>query len=229
MSCRLFPPGKKIDLLRLCFAENSTSYVSSEDDKQQLVQWEEMLRKEYERHPTLVAGHDKQKRVILHRRCRLVAEVDEEEFYLLFLYMCDRAVSCTEILTKGREEKIHIMMDYNTWVPVARRPAAIVKQSLSMMQKLCFERIGLIYMIDPRTFTYMAFTVLSPLLPKVFREKVCMVSGKKQKDKVFESFDPHNATPTMLENGTLLEGADIQSYLLNIPMLNDYLVCQPSS
>jgi hypothetical protein len=218
-----FRKDRKIDLLRLCFANNAAARACNQEDKELLSRWETLLDEEIEHQTTWVGGHDRDHRAILHRSSRSTTQLDEEAFNLLALYMAERAYACSEIYSKGREEKILLVLDYSNYQSDMVPPKAISLESIKMLQRIYPERAKKIFVLDPPLWLQIAYLLISPFLVKETRDKICVVAGKSQRVKKIGAFvDVEQATPVMLDNGKLRADVDVQQLLRRVPFHMQY-------
>jgi hypothetical protein len=223
-----FHKDHKIDLLRLCFANNAAARVGSQEDLDLLSRWETLLKDEIECQTTWVGGHDREHRAICHRSSRSTAQVDEEAYSLMQLYMAERALACSEIYSKGREDQIIVVMDYGNYQSAMVPPTSLVKETITLLQQNYPERLKKAFVLNPPFWMKILYVLVSPFLVKDTRDKICMVAGKRQRvNKIGAFVDVEQATPVMLDDGKLGVEFDAQQLLRRVPFHMQYDLQQP--
>ena len=169
----------KVDLLRLCFADKSSSLRKrlSEDEEKFICQAESLIENELKRHPMVVRGHDRDGRVIAHRsypRHAPIGEPDMKAFVLSILYIAERTFACNEILNKGRQDKVVGVLDYSGHDPSKMTPLHFTKESLRLLRLNYPERAHRAFLLDTPVLIRGLYTIVRPFLGAMTREKVCI-------------------------------------------------------
>jgi len=163
---------KELDLLRLCFAKDADRLGVAEEHKQRVSEWESMIEQELTKQKTWIQGHDINHRAILHRMSRSAPAVDREAYNLLTFYMAERAFAATEILSRGREDKIVCIFYYSNYDSSKVPPTDVIQNSIQTLQKFYPERALKIFVLDPPLWLRLLYAIISPFLSKDTREKV---------------------------------------------------------
>lgn len=122
-------------------------------------------------------GHDRQLRAILIKSHRDAAPTSEEEYLLTQLFIAERALACTEFLSRGTQETLVAVFDFSMQNSKTSPPVAWQISAMRTLQHLYPERLGQLIVLEPPFFMKGVFLGIRPFLSSVTRNKIQMVSG----------------------------------------------------
>jgi hypothetical protein len=168
----------KVDMLRLCFGNGASDKVRDQVDRECIAKLESIIDKELKRLPMVLRGHDRESRVILHRYYPSYRASNEEEgdlyaYTLAMLYMAEKAVACSEALSRGRESKVVAILEYGDHVPAHASPMHFTKYAVAFLRANYPNQAAKIFVLDAPLWMRGFYCTISPFLPQQTREKVC--------------------------------------------------------
>jgi hypothetical protein len=201
-----------MDLLRTCFSSpvnNPTEEVAETESE-----YRSHIVSELEKQTMVVRGHDRDSRAILFKGCRTESKTSEKAYMLAQIYLAERTIALTELLSKGKEEKLILVFDFAEYDSAHSPPFGVLKSTVTMVQKIYPDRLQRLFVLDPPFWMRSVYTMLYPFLAVETREKVHLVSGNEQKERLLSEYiDPQQAMPLMLSDGQLTSEIDIDHFL----------------
>lgn len=171
--------------MRCCFAGDLSKFGLSLTDQKTVMQMEKMIETELERHPTFISGHDEEGQANLHRLVRRDAEVDEDEFVLGALYVAERALTSTEIISKGKTHQINCIFHQDGYKCSLAPPASAMKRVAKLLAQLYPGQCNDVFILDAPLWARAAYKVISVLLPSDTRTKVRLTSARSEKVRAY--------------------------------------------
>jgi CRAL/TRIO domain len=130
------------------------------------------------RHQTnVVRGCDKMSRCIVLKLERRSAQHDQDTFFIAHLYLLERAIATTEVLSEGREEKCLGMGDFGTYQSAYAPSRQALMALIDALQRYYPERLKQMILLDPPLWMRALYSILRVFLRSETREKIVMVSG----------------------------------------------------
>lgn len=167
--------------MRCCFSGDMSKFKLSLTDQKQVLKMEKMIESELERHPTFISGHDDDGHANLHRLVRRDPEVDEDEFVLGALYVAERALTSTEIVSEGKTHLINCIFHQEGYKCSLAPPASAMKRAAKLLAQLYPGQCNNVFILDAPLWARAAYKVISVLLPSDTRNKVRLTSGRSEK------------------------------------------------
>jgi hypothetical protein len=205
-----------IDLLRTCFSSPANNTTEQEAEIES--EYRSHIVSELEKQTMVVRGHDRDSRAILFKGCRTESETDEKAYTLAQIYLAERTIASTELLSKGKEEKLVLVFDFQGYVSAHSPPFGVLRDTVKLVQLLYPDRVKHIFILDPPFWMRGVYTILYPFIAIETREKISLVSGNEQKERLLSEYiDPQQAMPLMLSDGQLTSEIDIDHFLKRVP------------
>jgi hypothetical protein len=130
-------------------------------------------------------GHDRQFRAILIKSHRHAAATSEEEYLNTQLYIAERALACTEFLSRGTQETLLAVFDFSQQNSKTSPPMAWQISAIRTLQHLYPGRLGQLIVLEPPFLMRGLFASIRPFLSNVTRDKNQMVPGTVSQAKLF--------------------------------------------
>jgi hypothetical protein len=166
----------------------------------------------------VVRGHDKKSRAIFFKGCRTESKTNEKAYTLAQIYLAERTIASTELLSKGKEEKFVLVFDFGAYDSAHSPPFSALKSTVTLVQLLYPDRLKKLYILDPPFWMRSVYAMLKIFIAADTREKVNLVSGNEQKERLLSEYiDPQQAMPLMLSDGQLTSEIDIDHFLNRVP------------
>jgi hypothetical protein len=136
------------------------------------------MQKENETGKAYVRGKDKQNRPIVWMKPKFENTYDHDGNIKHLVYNLERAISCGE--ANGYEDgKICLVIDFDGYSLMNAPPMKTSVETLSILQNHYPERLAKAYLVRPPWIFHTFYSLISPLIDTVTREKVVMLSSKK--------------------------------------------------
>jgi hypothetical protein len=203
-------------LLRTCFS--SPANTSTEEEAEIQTEYRSHIVSELKKQTMVVRGHDRDSRAILFKGCRTESKTSEKAYTLAQIYLAERTIAATELLSKGKREKLLLVFDFQAYVSAHSPPFGVLRDSIKLVQLLYPDRVKHIFILDPPFWMRGVYTVLYPFIAIKTREKISLVSGNEQKESLLSEYiDPQQAMPFMLSDGQLTSEIDVDHFLNRVP------------
>lgn len=167
---------RKIDIFRTLF-DSSWSYPT-EDDAKVAEQYRAYLKEETTKQVMVVRGKDRESRAVVIKMPRESSETNDEAFITAQLYVAERAIACTEILSEGKEEKVVAIFEFGTYSSSNAPPFRVMRAMAQILQRNYPERLDHLCILDPPFFMRTIYTLIHPFLSADTKEKVIMLSNE---------------------------------------------------
>mmetsp|Transcript_8284 Transcript_8284/g.17907 ORF Transcript_8284/g.17907 Transcript_8284/m.17907 type:complete len:349 (-) Transcript_8284:74-1120(-) len=226
-----FRKDRQIDALRACYAvahdgsKCASLSIREEElpDADQMESYRKLIKNDLDRQPMVVRGHDMSNRAILIKFPRISAETDVEAYVMAHLYIAERAMAATEILSRGKEEKIVALLDFETYSSSCKPPLSAMRLLIPLLQTNYPERVDHIVIVEPSFWMRAVFKLLSMFIDPHTMEKIVLINGETQRiNKLKPLVAKEQAMPFMLPDGELTAKVDINHYLENVPFFSLY-------
>lgn len=166
----------------------------------------------------VVRGHDRDLRAILFKGCRTESKNNEKAYTLAQIYLAERTIAATELLSKGKEEKLVLVFDFQAYDSAHSPPFGVLRDTVKLVQLLYPDRVKHIFILHPPFWMRGVYTMVYPFIATETREKVNLVTSNEQKEKLLSEYiDPQQAMPLMLSDGQLTSEIDIDHFLNRVP------------
>ncbi|CAB9529346.1 CRAL TRIO domain protein [Seminavis robusta] len=221
-ACLQFRKERRLDLLRVMY---STS-PSSSNNSQQLTPEEEGLQIKYRanieeelklRQPFFVRGKDRDNRAVAVRMGRQSSETNQEGYITTMLYVAERAIAATEFHSRGTQEKVLGVMDFEGYSSSNAPPMWAIKESLSSLQNHYPERLKTAIITEPAFWMKATYNLLYPLMSEDTRDKVQMAYGEAKEETIRKLIAPEQAMPFMMPEAKLVSPFDADKFLNHVP------------
>ena len=212
-----FRVARKIEIYRTCLQEDVV-YPNQEDCKQ-AAQRRSNIRENMGIQTMVVRGHDRDKNAILlalPRKTKGKTKGDCVESFLDFvIYMIERVLACTEVISLGQKEKIVVILDAKQ----SSSPCIkAVKAAVWILQNHYPNRLKNLVIMDPPCWMAGLYNILKPLLDPETRTKFIIAKGEKAKEASFRLLlDESQAMPNMLAKGRLATPVCHNRFLNEVP------------
>lgn len=225
-----FRNHRDVDALRNCFAVQHDERCASlsirdEDmpDADRMESYRKLIVNDLAQQPMVVRGHDVSNRAVLIKFPRISAETDVEAYVMAHLYVAERAMAATEVLSRGNEEKIVVCLDFADYSSSCKPPLSAMRMLLPLLQVNYPERVDHIVIVEPSLWMRALFKLLGPFFDPHTKEKIVMVNGEKQRiDKLQPLVSKDQAMPFMLPGGELTSEVNVVRYLEEVPFFSLY-------
>lgn len=207
---------QRIDLFRACFTEGIQ--FDNEDDAKAAGKLRTQIENDFKKQASYIRGSDKTGRALLIERARTETDTQDDEFVASQIYLMERAIAATEFVSKGRQEKIVVVLDFGSFKSSLAPTLAAVKAVASILQTKYSERLKNLVVIDPPFWMRTMFGMIKPFLDPVTKAKFIVVTGDAKKLEVLtELIDADQAMPFMVPNGKLVEEVDLDRFTKVVP------------
>jgi len=217
---------RRYDLLRACNMDTTQLVFESDAEKAEV---EEALAKlraavdsDLKKQAAFIRGTDKEGRALLVGRSRLVEGTDDVEFVTTQLYLIERALATTEFITKGVEEKIVVVFDFSEFYASLSPAWESIKTLVHILGNYYPERLIRFIATDPPFWMRTSYSLLSPFIDPITREKYVLVYGDESKQVLKKYIDAEQAMPFMLPEGKLTEPVDLERFQKVVPFFCCY-------
>ena len=224
-----FRKERQIDLLRTCFSNDSPVNVT--DDQAEIqADFCAAVQDDLAKQVMLVRGHDREKRALMIKMGRTTSEMNEDSYFLAQIYLTERALAATEVISKGKQDQMVAIFDFGTYSSSNSPPFKVVMNTVKTLQRIYQDRLKKLFILDPPFWMRGVYTMLHPFLSPRTREKVNMPSGMRQKESILSDvIDVEQAMPFMLADGNLTSEIEIERFLRRVPfhaLYDDNIVTQ---
>lgn len=163
----------------------------------------------------VIRGHDKNKNAVWLVMPRKQAGDDVDGFLDMSIYMIERAIACSEALSRGTSEKIVTILDArNTSSPSVKA----CMEAINVLQHHYPCRLKNLIILDPPFFVSGIYNIVKPFLDPDTRAKFVPVKGERQKvESLSPLIDQSQASPSFLPGGRLVAPLDGQHFLTRVP------------
>jgi len=131
--------------------------------------------------------------------------------------MTERALACTEYFSRGREEKVCALADFDDFSSSNSPPLKCLKNAAMIAQQVYPARLQNLLLVNPTFSIKSIFYFIRPLLSASTLSKLALASGKEKDEIIGKYVDQENAMPFMLANGELVSDIDMDHFLNFVP------------
>lgn len=209
--------------MRACFHDANAIDIANDQDEERLGKIRSLISEDLDRQKGYVHGHDKEGRAILIVRSREIKAASDEAFVLAILYLMERAIATTESYTKGRQEKIMVVLDFRHFSSSKSPSLSAVKTVASLLQHRYTERLFKMVIIDPPFWMRTMYALVQPFLDPITTAKFILAAGDKHKHEALAGLiDKEQAMAFMLPEGELDNDVNMERYLQKTPFQLGY-------
>mmetsp|Transcript_7811 Transcript_7811/g.11368 ORF Transcript_7811/g.11368 Transcript_7811/m.11368 type:complete len:288 (+) Transcript_7811:329-1192(+) len=209
---------RRLDLFRTCMNPDAAYETKEEEDMAKLYRLH--LELEAQRQVMVVRGRDNDSRAIVLKFPRQAEPATPPEAYVTMqLYILERAIAATEILSDGGEqEKLVGVFDFANYQSSNQPPLTSLKTILTLLQRHYPERLKNMFVLNPPFWMRMVYRVLLPFLDDDTKEKLQMLTEESERVAVLGGrIGKDQAMPFMLPDGQLTSEVDATHFLSNVP------------
>lgn len=161
--------------MRAC-AHEEFAY-ENEEDAALAQEYREKIESDLAKQALVVRGRDTEDRPVVVVEGRTVSGTDADAFVLARVYLTERAMATAEILSRGRNEKVVAILDYEGYQSKYAPGFAAIKQAVVVLQGKYPERLKRMIVLEPPFWARTLYNIIYPFLSKDTRQKFVMVSG----------------------------------------------------
>jgi hypothetical protein len=140
--------------------------------------WSNIMLKENETGKAYVRGHDKQNRPIVWMKPKFENTYDHDGNLKHLVYNLERAVACGEA-NESSDGKLCLVIDYEGYSIMNAPPMKTSMEVLRILQNHYPERLAKAYMVRPPWIFHSFFSLISPFIDPVTKDKIAMLSSNK--------------------------------------------------
>jgi len=140
--------------------------------------WTEVMQKENLTGKAYVRGKDKQNRPIIWMKPKFENTYDHDGNIKHLVYNLERAVACGEA-NGYKDGKLCLIIDFEGYSIMNAPPMKTSMETLSILQNHYPERLAKAYLVRPPWIFHSFYSLISPFIDVVTKEKVMMLSSKK--------------------------------------------------
>jgi hypothetical protein len=210
---------RRIDLIRACFQEG-VEYDDTDDSASKAMQFRAAIESDLRKQAAFIRGSDKDGHALLISRARLEPGTDDEEFVLAQIYLMERAIACTEFLTKGKLGKIVVVFDFGDFSASLSPSWSALKVITTILQHHYPERLYKLFVIDAPFWMRTTWNLLKPFVHEETQQK--WVVGNESKEIFSDLVSDENAMPFVVPSGKLSEPVDQKRFLEDVPFCYRY-------
>jgi hypothetical protein len=208
-----FRTSRNVEVYRTCMDEGFV-YANQEHSKL-AAQLRYNINQNMKIQTMVSRGHDRSQNAVLLAMPRKGKGECMESFLDFVIYIIERTVACTEAISKGKSEKIVVVLDCKKSCAPGLKA---MKAAIRILQDHFPNRLKNLVIIDPPAWLAGAYSLLKPFLDPDTRTKFMMAKGEKQKAASFGGLiDESQATPNMLVKGELTSPIDPSFFLTKVP------------
>lgn len=126
----------------------------------------------------IVRGFDRQSRAVAIKMGRTSPETNHEAYVTAQLYVAERTMACTEFLSRGSQEKVVAVMDFENYSRSNAPPLLTLKEGISTLQSNYPERLKTAIITEPAFWMRGLYNLLYPLMSDDTRDKIQMAYGE---------------------------------------------------
>lgn len=168
----------RMDLLRSCFDETLPIYANEKDKK--IAQRYRSLISDEMKAQSMFVKAGRTGRGVLVLGSRICKETLEEAFVMTVMYMIERAIAVTESLSRGKEQKIDVIIDVSHFKPKCAPRKSTLKAVFHILQEHYPERLRTLVVLEPPLWVSTLFAIVSKFLDQRTRNKVQLARGKSK-------------------------------------------------
>lgn len=213
-----------MDDLRRCFYEHNndnedatTTTTTTTEEKQKL--YSEMrtnINTAMEDGKIYLIGYDKSGRSIMS--ANMGKYIDFNNLNMLNFYMLERAIAATERNSKGTEEKIICVFDFNQYSYKNTMPLGVAKEFAQGLQNHFPERVERIILCDAPYLFRVFWKMIRVFVDPVTRSKVVLTVGNEEKEALLSNYiAKEQCTPFMSPHGEKTTPFDKKEFFYDIP------------
>lgn len=152
---------------------------TSEEEEEIKAKMREHIEEElHSKQVFVVRGADRESRALAIKMKRTSPGTMREAFLTTQLYVVDRAIACTEYLSRGVNEQIVAVMDFDGYSSSTAPPLLTLKETVTCLQDIYPERLKTAIITEPTFWMRGLYNVLYPLMSDDTRGKIQMAYGE---------------------------------------------------
>ena len=109
---------------------------------------------------------------------RTSPETTHEAYIAAQIYMAERAMACTEYLSRGTQEKIVAVMDFENYSSSNSPPLLTLKEAVGILQSYYPDRLKTGIITEPAFWMRSLYNLIYPLMSIPTRDKIQMAYGE---------------------------------------------------
>jgi hypothetical protein len=199
-----------INTLRSCFYRDEHE---STDETRLVGTYSTFVAQDLERQTMVVRGCDCHFRTIVYKPPRTSNPIDAHQAFILTqLYTAERAIATSEFNTKGREEKLAVVFNFQGYSSAHSPSSTTLKNLVKVLQRCYPERLGVLVTVEPPFWMRAVYNLLWPFLSKATTEKIKMASGKVAIDKAFHELAGKDEILFQMLQNSDMTSIDVNEY-----------------
>lgn len=140
--------------------------------------WKEIMLKENVTGKAYVRGRDKQNRPIVWMKPKFENTYEHDGNIKHLVYNLERAVCCGEA-NGFADGKLCLIIDFEGYSIMNAPPMKTSMETLNILQNHYPERLAKAYLVRPPWIFHSFYSLISPFIDAVTKEKIVMLSSKK--------------------------------------------------
>jgi len=130
-----------------------------------------------DKQPFFVRGCTRDKSAVAVKLGRASPETCHASYVTTQLYVAERAMACTEWLSRGVQEKVVAVFDFESYSRANAPPLWTLKETVQLLQALYPERLQTAVITEPAFWMKAIYNLVYPLLGYDTRDKIQMAYG----------------------------------------------------
>jgi hypothetical protein len=164
----------KLDLLRTCF---DSDFPVKEEDEKRSQEIASLVESDLKRQYVVMRGQDRENRSVMIKFPRTKTGTTEDSYVMAQIYMAERSIAVTELLSLGTEERSLAVYDYNNFDSSNAPPFTIQTAAATLLQRIFPERLETLVMVEPPFWLRGVLSLLNPFLSGSITERIKLASG----------------------------------------------------
>lgn len=153
-------------------------------ERERLHLYREYICDELDKQMMAVVGVDEESRAIVFKGTRTNSSTDVRGYFIVQVYVAERAMALTEVASRGRQDRLYCIFDFADYSSQHAPPTLALRGALVDLQAMYKERLYQLVVLDPPFFLNLIYNVISPFLDPVTRKKIKMASGQAERSGV---------------------------------------------
>jgi CRAL/TRIO domain len=172
--------------------------------------------------PCFVRGKDRHNRAIIVKRGRVSPETLHEAYENNHFYIAERAIATTEFLSRGQEEKVLVIMDFEGYSSSNAPSLWTQKETIGLLITHYPERLAAGIVSEPAFWMRAIYNVVCPLLSQETSQKIQMLYAEAKHEAIRKIIDPEQAMPFMIPEGQLTAPVEPNTFFKHVPYYCHY-------
>lgn len=146
--------------------------------------FDELMRVENATGKMYTRGYDKEGSAVMYMKPGLENTKSEIDQMRHLVYVVERAIAATNHHSKGKQEKICILIDFEKFSAWNSPPMSTTRHTLNILQNHYPERMKRAFLCNPPAYFKVFWSLASPFIDPVTKEKVVFCTGSAGMERV---------------------------------------------